>query len=487
MKRSGASTTVVAGLFIVGLLIGAGVVYVLAPSISPSSTKTVSTTFTTTASGTGVAAPTSCGATPTGGTAAQWTTTSESAPSTALSGTIKIGVLSDLSDGLSSEGLRVQAYTQKAVSDINTWLATTQWAGKVTFQADVVDYKGDATTAGTELNSLASSGVSVVVGPLSSGVLGSIYSEAASDHVVLISPSSTSPAYYGISPYVYRTAPNDVFQGAADSCMLLSQGVQGVVIVYRDDTYGSGLFNYTKADFQATGGSGVTVDAVPYSGAPSFGGVTDFTPIASSVNTDYNNLVSRYGASHVAILAISFEEIGYLLEAIHSNYPALLSTPQPWYGTDGIQGDTALTNSTYGALMQDIRAPSTVFGYTNSTKTVALCNEFASQPSLSCDSYALGSYDDVWLAALSILDCGQNSGQCISNVLPSVANSYYGVTGWTQLQTPTGVGGDRKGGDFQIWCVESGSQGLNWYLCGTWSSATNSVSWLPNATVPNKQ
>jgi branched-chain amino acid transport system substrate-binding protein len=484
LKRSGASTSVVAGLFIVGLLVGAGVVYIAAPSIVPASTTTqVSTATTTVSTGSGAAAPASCGATPTGGTAEAWTTQAYTPSGSGLSGTITIGVLSDLSDGLSSEGLRVQAYTEQAATDINTWLQTTQWAGKVHFAVDVVDYGGSTTTASQDLATLASNGVAAVVGPLSSGIVGAIYEQAASDHVVLISPSSTSPAYYGASPYLYRTAPNDVFQGAADSCMLLSQGVKGVVIVYRDDTYGYGLYNYTSADFAASG-SGVKVDAVPYS--TTLEGETEFSSVATTLNTDYTALVNQYGASHTAIMLISFEEAGYLLEAVQSAYPTLLHSPQPWYGTDGLQGDTAMTNSTYGALMQDIRMPASVFGYTNSSKTAALCAEFTN-PSLSCDSYALGSYDDVWLAALSILNCGANSGVCVSNVLPQVANSYFGVTGWTQLQTPTGVGGDRKGGDFQIWCVETpaGASGPNWYLCGDWSSQTNSVSWLSTATVPN--
>jgi len=442
LKRSGASTAVVAALFIVGLLIGAVGVY----AFTTTSAKTTTVT-------TGVST------------------------SSGLSGTITIGVLSDLSDGLSSEGLRVQAYAGQAATDINAWLASTQWAGKVTFKVDTVDYAGSPTTADTELKSLAASGVAAVVGPLSSGVVSAIYKDAQSLQVVLISPSSTSPAYYGISPYLYRTAPNDVFQGAADAQEFYQQGVRGIIIVYRDDTYGYGLYNYTSADFEKSGGSGVTVDAVPYS--TSLSGAAAFSSIASTINTDYQALSSKYGANATAIDAISFEEVGYLMTEMQSAYPTLLHTPQPWYGTDGEQGDTALTNSTYGSLMLDSRMTASVFGYTNSSKTLAICADFASKPSLSCDSYALGAYDDTWLAALSILDCGANSGSCVSKVLPTVADMYYGATGWTQLATPTGVGGDREGGDFQLWCVNNGSQGINWYYCGSWSSATDTVTWLP--------
>jgi branched-chain amino acid transport system substrate-binding protein len=447
MQRTGASTTVVAVLFIVGLLIGAGAVYLVAPAKGSSST--VTATVTTNAG---------------------------------LSGTITIGVLTELTGSLSSEGLRVQAYSSQAIKDINAWLANTQWGGKVTFQTSVVDYKGDPTTADQEVLAFATGGVAAVVGPLNSGSLIAIYKDATSHNVVLISPSSTSPALAGVSPYVYRTAPNDVFQGAADAAEFYGQGVRGLIVTYIDDTYGSGLYNYTSADFSTLGGSGVTVDAVPYSST--LEGVQAFNGVASTISSDYQTLVAKYGANAVAIDAISFEELGYLLKAAQSNYPSLLSTPQPWYGTDGEQGDTALTNSTYGSLMLQVRMPASVFGYTNSSLSAALCGKFASNPNLSCDSYALGGYDDTWLAALSILDCGANSGACVSKVLPSVSDSYYGVTGWTSLTTPTGVGGDRAGGPYQIWCVENQPALGDWVLCGQANAnpanpTSYTVTWLP--------
>jgi branched-chain amino acid transport system substrate-binding protein len=325
---------------------------------------------------------------------------------------------------------------------------------------------------------MAASGIVVVVGPLNSGALKAIYKDAQSLQVVLISPSSTSPALAGVSPYVFRTAPNDVWQGSADARLMYSQGVRGVIIAYRDDTYGYGLYNYTSSRFEAIGGSGVTVDAVPYSTALS--GTQAFSSIAGTINSDYQTLVSQYGADHVAVDSIAFEEVGYLLEEMQASYPKMLSTPQPWYGVDGEAGDTVLTNSTYGPLMLSVRMDATVFGYTNSSKTMAVCADFASQPSLSCNSYGLGAYDDVWLGALSILDCGANSGTCVSQILPSVADSYYGVTGWTIL-TP---GHDRslEPATYQIWVVAKppgNPMGLNWYLGGEWSGQGDSVTWSP--------
>jgi branched-chain amino acid transport system substrate-binding protein len=427
--------------FIIGLLIGLVGMYAAAPSIITPSVTTMSATT--------------------------------SAPS-GLSGTITIGVLTDLSASLSSTGMRVQAYSQQAAKDINAWLPNTQWAGKVTFAVDVVDYKLDPTVADTVLKSMAASGIVVVVGPLNSGALKAIYKDAEASQVVLISPSSTSPALAGVSPYVFRTAPNDFYQGSADARIMYTNGVRGVVIAYRDDTYGYGLYNYTSARFEAIGGTGVTVDAVPYS--TSLAGTQAFSSIAATISSDYQTLVGQYGADHVAVDTISFEEVGLLLEEMQASYPKMLSTPQPWYGVDGEAGDTVLTNSTYGPLMQSVRMDATVFGYTNSSKTMGVCSDFASQPSLSCNSYGLGAYDDVWLGALSILQCGANSGTCVSTILPSIADSYYGVTGWTLL-TP---GHDRQGGDYQIWQVANppgNPMGLNWYLAGSWSGQSDSVTW----------
>ncbi len=68
----------------------------------------------------------------------------------------------------------------------------------------VLNYALNSQTAMTDLSTLQTAGVSVAIGPLDSGTLGAIYSTAASDHIVLISPSSTSVLLAGVSPYVYR-------------------------------------------------------------------------------------------------------------------------------------------------------------------------------------------------------------------------------------------------------------------------------------------
>ena len=184
----------VAALFVVGLLIGAAVVYVAKPSASTSSTTTTST---------------------------------------GLPPVVNIGLLNDFTDGLSSIGIRINASANQATTDINNWVQTTAWAGKVSFHVVALDYALDATKAQTDMNTFKSQGISVVVGPLNSGAAGALLQFANSNQIVLISPSSTSPALAIPNDYLFRTAPTDVHQGAADARMAFQSGAKALIIVYR--------------------------------------------------------------------------------------------------------------------------------------------------------------------------------------------------------------------------------------------------------------
>src|SRR5258708_3687518 len=130
LGRKGVSSAIAAVLLIVGLVVGAGVGYASTSGgkgttvTSPGSTVTASggggstVTVTTTAAGSG------------GATA---TTTVGGGGGGGLSGTVNIGVLDDLTDGLSGEGIKINYTAYQAVNDINAYLATTAYAGKLKF------------------------------------------------------------------------------------------------------------------------------------------------------------------------------------------------------------------------------------------------------------------------------------------------------------------------------------------------------------------
>jgi branched-chain amino acid transport system substrate-binding protein len=370
--------------------------------------------------------------------------------------TLTIGELLDLSKDLSSQGKRAQASSNLAISDINSFLSTTGCS--LRFTNAVTDYALDNQQALTALTNFAASGVKVVVGPLNSGAAQFILGYANSHNVVLISPSSTAPQLAIANDYLFRTVPNDANQGHADARMMLDRGAKALIIVARQDLYGQGLANATSSFFTYLGGSSVKViDTIFY---PT--DTTDFSTYLSTLNTDYTNNV---GAGPIAIDVIAFEEFGSFILKAKSNYPSAFPwSTLPWFGTDGEAQDSVIVNATYGSLVSQVKLPSTLYAQSNNTKTIALYNAFkAANPSLICDSYCLGAYDDVWLAALATLQAGVNDGAKIQAAMLTVASNYYGVQGWDGMQPS----GDLIPTNYQIWKVVSS----NWVFAGTWTPA----------------
>ena len=105
--------------------------------------------------------------------------------------TITIGELLDLSGSLSDQGKKAQDSSTLAVKDINAALVASNCNLK--FAISVDDYAHDNAKALSGLQTFAASGISVVVGPLNSAAALYILDYANTHHIVLISPSSTSP------------------------------------------------------------------------------------------------------------------------------------------------------------------------------------------------------------------------------------------------------------------------------------------------------
>ncbi|MDG7010477.1 MAG: ABC transporter substrate-binding protein [Nitrososphaerota archaeon] len=449
MKRNGVSTGGTIGVLIIGLLVGAGIVYAAAPSILPSQVTTVN------------------------------------GNSFCNGGTFTIGNLADTSGALSAQGIAQTNALTMAISDINAYSATT--GCHVTFRLSSLDYAHDPTKAVQQVQAFNTAGVTAIVGPLDSDSLIAIQQTVNQDHIVTVSPSSTSAVIANRDPttnYVFRTVPTDAYQAKADTAELLSQNVKDLIVINFYSSYAGALANATIADFTAAGGH--VQDQIQYQIT-----TTDFTPVLNQMISDWNSAIQTYQPNQVAIFAASEEEISSLLLQANasSTYSPLLHTPQPWYGVDGESQDTVISNSSIaGNLVAQVKLAATVYNAPSNQKLANFSARFQAAYNQAPPSYAQGAYDDAWLIALSALAAQSSSGSAMKAVLPSIANNLFGVTGWLVLG-PHGDAYPTFG--YQIWqvvhCTTSCPAGYIgtapdvWVQVGTYDLSSNSVTWAsPN-------
>jgi branched-chain amino acid transport system substrate-binding protein len=391
--------------------------------------------------------------------------------------TLTIGELTDLSSGLSIQGLRVKESSLLAINDINSFLS--QDGCKLTFAITIDDYALDNARALSDLQSLSASGAQVVVGPLNSGATRFILSFADANHIVLISPSSTASALAIPNDYLFRTAPNDAAQGAADARMMVDRGASAVIILQRHDSYGDSVANSTATRFKALGGN--VVDIIPYDASAADAGTINWTPPLSVLNSDFNRAAATYGSGKVAIDVVAFEEFSQMITTASQMFSTGSSfnfpwSTLPWFGTDAVAGDPKIIAGSAGPLVAKVKLASTLYVTSNTTKGIDLSSRFATAyPGNFCDTFCLQAYDDVWLGAYATLIAGSYDGTKIQAIMLSVASNFYGATGWMGLQPS----GDRVPASYQIWdVINAGSPSVpTWIHAGTWDGTSDAITW----------
>src|SRR5690554_330678 len=100
----------------------------------------------------------------------------------------------------------------------------------IRFQLVVEDTRTTPEGALAAIESLAAAGVQVVIGPYSSAASSGVRGFADANKILVISPSSTSPALAIPDDYLFRLIVSDTLQGAAVSKLIDRDGYKQVVV-----------------------------------------------------------------------------------------------------------------------------------------------------------------------------------------------------------------------------------------------------------------
>lgn len=382
-------------MLIVGLLVGAGISYFYISSSSTGSTvsSTVTTTVTSTVTQTGTTVTTSAGP-------AVYT----------------IGTVLPLTGTYASFGVSFQNSVDLAVSQMNGNL--TAAGSNIQFKVVHADDGGSPSQALSALQSeFQSSGIQAEVGPLTSGEVLATVQYATQNHIVILPGAATATSLEGISPYVFRPGqPGDQFEGTVIAQSVIQTGGKNVVYLYRDDTSENGTYHIASAVMAA---AGLSVEGIAL--APN---QADYSAQVQTAETDVSTYLSSGGttANTVVVLGDGGTEAQNVFQhaATSTNLPNVR-----WYGIESLN-DNHLLSSSVGSFMAHVNLTIAAPQVLNSPQFEYFNATYAAKYGTPPEPYSNYFYDNAWIAMLSILAAGSNDGAKIIQVLPLVANHFFG-------------------------------------------------------------
>ena len=330
-------------------------------------------------------------------------------PATTPKTPLRIGAVLSQSGGLAAYGPDILKAIQMAVSEINA-------QGGVN-GTDVQLFSGDdattpATGAQVATTLIQQNHVSAIIGSLASGVSASVISVCVQNHVVEVSPASTSPLFSNLTltqGWFFRTVPSDALQGVVAAHYLrTNRSYQKVAIIGIDNPYGNGLASVFQTAFTKLGGTVTIKEIVP------------------QALTSYSTYLTTVFAAGVpdAVYFIAYPDTG--LQLMKDWYAGRANWPTNWTFSEGLQAQSFIDSLvTAGIPVQAINGSAPV------SPSGALYDAFATrfnalyghQPGL----FASEGYDATYMIALAALKANAVDGPSIKAQMIPISGTSTGV------------------------------------------------------------
>ena len=464
--RSGVSTAVAVAAVIVAILIGVGIGVAAAPSIVAPATVTSTVekteTVTTTVGAGATVTVTSTASVGKTVTVTSTVTKTVAAGAGGLTGEIPIGALLPLTGVLASFGQNNKVAAEIAVEEVNEFLEKigAGWRLKLYIE----DTETKPSVALEKLMALHSKGVKVVIGPMATSGVKALKEYADSNKILVVSPSSTSPALAIPDDYIFRFPPSDELQGKIAPRFAKNIGATHIIVVWRGDAWGDCLADVVKK--RATELGIEVAKEIRY--APE---ATEFSAEVATLANAVDNLVSSgVSPDKIVVVVIGFEEVrGILLDA--AEYDVLWEVR--WFGSDG----TALSSK----LIEDPKVAefSAAVRFVNpiaGSETEGfwrLVEKVKERIGRIPESYSVNTYDAIWIIAHALLITDRYDGEALKNIFMDVVDQYYGANGHIVLNEA----GDRAYANYLLWEIVKTDGGYEWKLTGRYDYETDVVKW----------
>ena len=343
----------------------------------------------------------------------------EPAAEAAGDGVLRLGGLLPETGNLAFLGPPEFAGVELAVAEIN--------AGGGVNGADVEWLPGDSGDNGDVANAtvdrLLAEDVDAFIGAASSGVSLTVIDKITNAGKIQFSPANTSPAFtdYADNGLYFRSAPSDVVQGAALADLMIGDGALTAAFIVMNDSYGTGLFEYTSAPYTDAGGE-IVYEVI-------------YDPQAENFDAEVSAAVA---ADPDAIVIIGFDETSKILTGLIEAGAG--PAEKMIYGSDGNMGN---------ALAQAFDDPGVVAGMRGTVPGVDIevNEEFIARllevdPDLQDFAYSGESYDAAIVIALAAIAAGDDDGVAVGAQINDVTRGGEKCTTFAGCAAILADGGD---------------------------------------------
>jgi len=376
--------------------------------------------------------------------------------------TLKIGRTASSTEGLETT---VPLIDDIIVPDIQEYLDLTGL--DITLRILIEDCQGQESVALEKTQSFKAMGVDIVLGHGWSGQCSSSLSYVNENNMILISGSSTSPLLAIADDMLFRTCPTDFVQAPAIATMWETMGVKAVINFFRGDAWGDGIYNLldTGGEYEAHG----IVDLGKIRYAPES---TEFSNYLTLANDILEEAKEEYGGlRYLGFQYQMFAEARVCMSQA-ADYPNVRDII--WMGTESNGRSERMIDET-GELCLNTRHFSSLMGVDEgSFEWKSFEERYYAATQYMPGFYSAVEYDAAWMTVKSILETSSMDASNIADVLIDVSYKHHGLSGWCML-TPEG---DRAAQVFDIWGFYEKPDGEIWFQkWGTYDGRTIVVTW----------
>ena len=291
----------------------------------------------------------------------------------------------------------------------------------VTIEGDSGDTNVDI--ANPTVDAQLAEGADVIVGAASSAVSKLVIDKITGAGVIQFSMANTSPDFttYDDNGLYFRTAPSDLLQGQVLANVVAEDGAASISVIYRQESYGEGLANAVKENFEAAGG---TVD--------------EFLPYAVDTENFDPEIDKLVAADSDAIVIIAFQEAANIITTMHER--GIGPVDKPVYGVDGF----------IGGIDAEMADPSILAGLQGTEPSVDLATiteftdrfEGAYGEPVEVTAFGAETYDAIVITALAAEVAGTDDPIAVAAEINDVTRGGEKCTDFASCRDIIAAGGD---------------------------------------------